>query len=146
MADILKKNTPKTGETTLDERRQRLKKSQEAILNKRTPFVIQEAYRTARTNIIFSLADSGDDCKIVCITSANAGEGKTTTTLNLAITFAQTGSKVLLIDALINQEINDEFNYKDNDVEYTFNPSNIKSIVDNDSYLVCLSKLNDIYM
>lgn len=55
-------------------------------------------------------------------------------------------AKVLLIDSLINQEINDEFNYKDNDVEYTFNPSNIKPIVDNDSYLVCLSKLNDIYM
>lgn len=86
-------------ETTLDERRQRLKKSQEAILNKRTPFVIQEAYRTARTNIIFSLADSEEGCKTVCITSSNAGEGKTTTALNLAITFAQTGSKVLLIDA-----------------------------------------------
>lgn len=88
-----------TQTATLDERRQRLKKSQEAILNKRTPFVIQEAYRTARTNIIFSLADSDEGCKIVCITSANASEGKTTTALNLAITFAQTGSKVLLIDA-----------------------------------------------
>ena len=82
----------------LEERRQRLKKSQEAILNKKTPFVIQEAYRTARTNIIFSLADAGDECKVVCVTSSNAGEGKTTSTLNLAITFAQTGSKVLLID------------------------------------------------
>ncbi len=100
MANIMKKKPEaKSSETTLDERRQRLKKSQEAILNKKTPFVIQEAYRTARTNIIFSLADSGEKCKIVCITSANAGEGKTTTSLNLAITFAQTGSKVLLIDA-----------------------------------------------
>lgn len=80
------------------ERQQRLKQSQEAILNRKTPFVVQEAYRTARTNIMFSLAGSGDKCKKLCVTSANAGEGKTTSTLNLAITFAQTGSKVLLID------------------------------------------------
>lgn len=98
MANILKKKN-NSENTTLDERRQRLKKSQEAILNKKTPFIIQEAYRTARTNIIFSLADSNEKCKVLCITSANAGEGKTTTALNLAITFAQTGSKVLLIDA-----------------------------------------------
>ena len=94
-----RKKAAKADETTLDERRNRLKKSQEMILNKKTSFVIQEAYRTARTNIIFSLADSEDRCKSVCVTSANASEGKTTTTLNLAITFAQTGSKVLLIDA-----------------------------------------------
>lgn len=98
MANIFKKKTAAEN-ATLDERRQRLKKSQEAILNKKTPFVIQEAYRTARTNIIFSLADSSEKCKVLCITSSNAGEGKTTTSLNLAITFAQTGSKVLLIDA-----------------------------------------------
>ena len=94
-----RKKAAKADETTLDERRNRLKKSQEMILNKKTSFVIQEAYRTARTNIIFSLADSEDRCKSICVTSANASEGKTTTTLNLAITFAQTGSKVLLIDA-----------------------------------------------
>ena len=98
MANILKKKK-ESQETTLDERRQRLKKSQEAILNRKTPFVIREAYRTARTNIIFSLADSDEKCKVICITSANSGEGKTTTSLNLAITFAQIGSKVLLIDA-----------------------------------------------
>ncbi|MGN0163650.1 MAG: CpsD/CapB family tyrosine-protein kinase [Candidatus Ornithomonoglobus sp.] len=82
----------------VDERQQRLKQSQEAILNRKTPFIVQEAYRTARTNIMFSLAGTEDSCKLLCVTSANAGEGKTTTTLNLAITFAQTGSRVLLID------------------------------------------------
>ncbi len=90
---LFSKNTDK-----MSERQQRLKQSQEAILNRKTPFIVQEAYRTARTNIMFSLAGSNDKCKKLCVTSANAGEGKTTTTLNLAITFAQTGSKVLLID------------------------------------------------
>lgn len=76
-----------------------LKRNQMAILNKKTPFVIREAYKTARTNIIFSVSGSGnDECKIIAFTSANPGEGKTTSSLNLAITFAQTGAKVLIID------------------------------------------------
>ena len=82
----------------VDERQQRLRQNQAVILNKKTSFIIQEAYRTARTNIMFSMADKGEKCKVICVTSSNAGEGKTTSTLNLAITFAQTGSKVLLID------------------------------------------------
>lgn len=76
-----------------------LKQSQQAILNKKTAFVIQEAYKTARTNIIFSVAGAVDNgCKVIAVTSANPGEGKTTSTINLAITFAQTGARVLLID------------------------------------------------
>lgn len=94
--DKLGKFSPKTNEK--DERIQRLKRSQATILNKKTPFVIQEAYRTARTNTMFAVADSPEKCKTICVTSANASEGKTTTILNLAITFAQTGSKVLIMD------------------------------------------------
>ena len=76
-----------------------LKRNQMAILNKNTPFVIREAYKTARTNIIFSVSGSGnDECKVIALTSPNAGEGKTTSCLNLAITFAQTGAKVIIID------------------------------------------------
>lgn len=82
-----------------DSRTASLKQSQAAIINKKTPFVIQEAYKTARTNILFSVSGAVDnECKIIALTSANPGEGKTTTTINLAITFAQTGAKVLLID------------------------------------------------
>lgn len=76
-----------------------LKQSQQAILNKKTAFVIQEAYKTARTNIVFSVAGAVDNgCKVIAVTSASPGEGKTTSTINLAITFAQTGARVLLID------------------------------------------------
>ena len=73
--------------------------NQRAILGDDAPFVIRETYKTARTNIIFSvsgIAKAG--CKLIAITSANPGEGKTTTSLNLAITFAQTGARVLAID------------------------------------------------
>lgn len=58
---------------------------------------ISEAYRVARTNIQFSSIDK--PVKVIVVTSSGPGEGKTTTTANLAITFAQSGSKVLLIDA-----------------------------------------------
>lgn len=67
------------------------------ILNERSPFAMQEAYRTLRTNIRFALR--GEGCKRFCITSSSQGEGKSITMLNLAITFAETGQKVLLIDA-----------------------------------------------
>ncbi len=66
------------------------------ILNENTKFVISEAYKLARTNIMFSIASSPS--KVITVTSSNPSEAKTTTTVNLAITFAMTGAKVLLID------------------------------------------------
>ena len=71
----------------------------ETLLSKESGFIINEAYKALRTNIIFTLSNIGDRCKKVIITSASPGEGKTTTCLNLSIAFAQTGSKVLLIGA-----------------------------------------------
>ena len=67
------------------------------ILNENSKFYISEAYKTLRTNILFSTRDSA--CKIYTITSAIPGEGKTTTAINIAISFAQTGKKVVIIDA-----------------------------------------------
>lgn len=66
------------------------------VLNVNTPFHVREAYKALRTNVTFSLPDDG--CKIIAVTSANASEGKSINCLNLAITFAETGAKVLLID------------------------------------------------
>lgn len=67
------------------------------ILNANSSFHIQEAYRTLQTNIRFSLP--GNSCKVICLTSSMASEGKSTTCLNLAISMADTGNRVLLIDA-----------------------------------------------
>lgn len=57
---------------------------------------ISEAYRVLRTNIQFSGVDK--PLKTILVTSAGPMEGKTTTIANLAVIFAQCGSKVLLID------------------------------------------------
>lgn len=67
------------------------------ILNSNSSFVTKEAYKTLRTNIRFFLRTNG--CKRICITSAASGEGKSITFLNLAISIAEAGQKVLLIDA-----------------------------------------------
>ncbi|MDP4119063.1 MAG: CpsD/CapB family tyrosine-protein kinase [Bacillota bacterium] len=68
------------------------------ILNEQTPFLISEAYKAARTNIMFALKDN-KGCKKVIITSANPGEGKSTNCVNIAISFAQMGERVLIVDA-----------------------------------------------
>ena len=55
-----------------------------------------EAYRALRTNVLSAVEKAGK--KVVLITSADSKEGKTLTTLNLAIMVAKTGKKVLLLD------------------------------------------------
>lgn len=58
---------------------------------------ISEAYRVLRTNIQYSSIDN--PLKTIVITSSRSDEGKSTTAANLAITFAQSGNKVLILDA-----------------------------------------------
>ena len=67
-----------------------------AILREDSPFAAQEAYKTLRTNIMFSIPAGG--CKVIGLTSSVASEGKSTNCINLAITFAETGARVLLVD------------------------------------------------
>jgi len=56
-----------------------------------------EAYRSLRTSVLLSLADHKP--KTILVTSPQPSEGKTTTAINIAIALAQTGVRVLVVDA-----------------------------------------------
>lgn len=56
-----------------------------------------EAYRVLRTNLLFSRKD--EKLNSIAVVSAGAGEGKSTTILNLATVFAQNGSRVVVVDS-----------------------------------------------
>ncbi len=69
----------------------------ELIVFKDPKSPISEIFRTLRTNIQFM--DARKNSKTILVTSTYAGEGKSWISSNLAVTFAQAGKKVLLIDA-----------------------------------------------
>lgn len=65
------------------------------FINPRSPGA--EAFRTLRTSLHYT-ADR-ESCRVMLVTSVGPGEGKTVTSCNLAVSMAQAGDRVLLIDA-----------------------------------------------
>jgi succinoglycan biosynthesis transport protein ExoP len=72
-------------------------KGKEPLINQGVAPNFAEAFRSLRTNVLFSSADEGS--RTLVVTSTGPGEGKTTVAANLAIGFAQAGQRVLLVDA-----------------------------------------------
>lgn len=68
------------------------------IINDATPFAVREAYRSLCTNVLYLPVE--DKCKKICVTSAFSGEGKTSVSINFALTLAQHSDeqRILLID------------------------------------------------
>ena len=66
------------------------------ILDENSPFAIKEAYKALRTNVTFSIP--GNESKCIGFTSSERAEGKSTNAINLGISFAQIGKRVVLLD------------------------------------------------
>src|SRR5699024_5745724 len=73
-------------------------------------------YRTIRTNLEFTSVD--EELRSMLVTSSGPGEGKSMTTANLAVVYAQQGKKVLLIDADLRKPT----------VHYTFRLDNLRGL------------------
>lgn len=84
-------NIPNSGK-----QRENLEESGLVTLNNPTSFE-SESYKLLRTNLNFK--NTNNKNQVMLLTSAGKAEGKTTTICNLAITFAQSNKRVLLIDA-----------------------------------------------
>lgn len=68
-----------------------------ALISNGTLPAFSEAFRSIRTNVLFSSADEG--MRSVLVTSSRPGEGKSLVASNLAVAIAQAGQRVLLVDA-----------------------------------------------
>lgn len=81
---------------------------------KKVPFAVSESYKSIRTNLISVLHKQ--DRKAVVISSPNASEGKSTTSINIAISLSQINKKVILIDADVHRpSIHTKLKTKNND-------------------------------
>ena len=80
----------------LNKKNKKNKVNSELIVHEKSKSIISEGIKTLRTNLQFSSIDK--KLKSVLVVSSIPGEGKSFISANLAIAFAQTGKKVLIVD------------------------------------------------
>src|SRR5262249_15908489 len=66
------------------------------LVSRAVPANFAEAFKSIRTNVLFSSADEG--MRSIVVTSSGPGEGKSIVSSNIAVSLAQAGQRVLLID------------------------------------------------
>jgi capsular exopolysaccharide synthesis family protein len=89
---------------------------------------VSEAYRSLRTSLIYS--SNSVKSKTILVSSPGPGEGKTTTIINLAITYANLGKKTILIDGDLRKPVLHKVFDLDNDFGLTHYLSGLKETAD----------------
>jgi capsular exopolysaccharide synthesis family protein len=87
--------------STAEQRRQEeladIQEERKYLLSAKNDFFLQEAYKTLRTNVMFSLTGESSS-KVITVTSSLQSEGKSITATNLALSFVAADKRTLLID------------------------------------------------
>ena len=105
--DLAPLKAPYLGEIPLAEKKshgvallkKRMPEEHKIVVEARSRDMINEAFRVLRTNLEYLGTDSNDKkCKVIAVTSANPGSGKTFISINLAKVLAIKGKRVLVID------------------------------------------------
>lgn len=85
------------GSKSRNNKKTELLNEQKQVLSEASAWPVQEAYKALRTNLMFSLP--GNESKAIGVTSALKQDGKSINAVNMAISFAQLGKKVVLVEA-----------------------------------------------
>lgn len=87
--------------STAEQRRQEeladIQEERKYLLSAKDDFFLQEAYKTLRTNVMFSLTGESSS-KVITVTSSYQSEGKSITATNLALSFVAADKRTLIID------------------------------------------------
>lgn len=98
-----------------------------------------ESFKALRTNVLFC----GDDTKIIAFTSATPNEGKSSVSLNLAVSMAELGKRVLYIDADLRKSV---IRQKHNIEKVTVGFSHFLSGIKKFDEVVCATNIPNLSM
>lgn len=114
--DLEKLTVPRVGELPLVEpvkgltKRQQLENRYNIVVKSQGKDIVNEAFRIVRSNLAFLVGPgSPNKNKVIMMTSANVGSGKTFVATNLAASFAIQGSKTILVDLDIRKRTSSKF-------------------------------------
>jgi len=87
------------GKSKKKKNRRIIPQTEQSFFGRKLNFAAREAYKLLRTNLLFALPEAEEGRgRIIGVTSALRGEGKSTTVVNLASTLAETNERVLIVE------------------------------------------------